>query len=108
MDTEKEETVREKTESSAEKPDTLGESSPVLCELDASDIHLPTFEETSRGKSSSISIPSGGRGRGSSLSFPNGVAETSVYSDESVQSRVTNGSYKGNVSNWQTKIWRRK
>lgn len=108
MDTEKEEIVREKTESSAEKLDTLGESSPVHCGLDASEFHLPPLEDTSRGRSSSISIPSGG-GRSSSLSFPNGVAETSVYSDESVQSGVSNGSYyKGNVSNWQTKIWRRK
>ncbi|KAL0737052.1 hypothetical protein Bca4012_013262 [Brassica carinata] len=89
-DTEKEESVRKKTESSTEKPDTLGESSPVHRELDASEIHHPSSEDTSRGRSSSISIPSGG---GSSISSPNEVA---------------NGSYKGDVSNWQTKSWRRK
>ncbi|KAG2262080.1 hypothetical protein Bca52824_069159 [Brassica carinata] len=76
-DTEKEESVRKKTESSTEKPDTLGESSPVHRELDASEIHHPSSEDTSRGRSSSISIPSGG---GSSISSPNEVA---------------NGSYKG-------------
>ncbi|KAL0889090.1 hypothetical protein Bca101_013073 [Brassica carinata] len=89
-DTEKEESVRKKTESSTEKPDTLGESSPVHRELDASEIHHPSSEDTSRGRSSSISIPSGG---GSSISSPNEVA---------------NGSYKGDVSNWQTKSRRKK
>lgn len=93
--------MRVKTESPAEKPDTLGESMPVPCELDAPEIHNPPSENTSggRGRSSSISIPSGG----SSISIPSGVAErkyTSVYSDESVRS------YKGNVSNRQNKIWR--
>lgn len=95
-DTEKEEKVRAKAESSGDKPDTLGESSPVQCELDASKIHHPPSEDTSRGRGSSISIPSG-------------VAErkyTSVYSDQSVRTGVASGSYKGNVSNGQTKIWR--
>ncbi|KAH0924343.1 hypothetical protein HID58_024361 [Brassica napus] len=100
-DTEEEESVREKTESPAEEPDTLGESMPVPCELDAPEIHNPPSENTSggRGRGSSISIPSGD----SSISLPNGVAErksTSVYSNESVRS------YKGNVSNRQNKIWR--
>ncbi|CAH8323146.1 unnamed protein product [Eruca vesicaria subsp. sativa] len=90
VDTEKEESVRAETESSAEKPDTLGDNSPVECELDASEIkHSP-----SGGRSSSIYLPSGGRGRGSSISLPNESARSGVG--------------KGKVLNFQSKIWRRK
>ncbi|AED94981.1 TRAF-like superfamily protein [Arabidopsis thaliana] len=122
---EKEECVRAIAESSAEKPDTLGdvsdvsdsvdssaeilqldsedrESSPVHWEMDASEVHPPSAGDTSRG-------------RGNSFSIPNGVAErkglstmddsSSTCSNDSIQSGVANGSYKGNVLNCQSQKW---
>ncbi|KAF8113331.1 hypothetical protein N665_0051s0025 [Sinapis alba] len=83
-DIEKEESVRAKTESSAEKPDTLGESSPVDFELDASEIHHPPLGDTSRGRGS-------------------GVAERTNASTVNDNTSVCS-----NVSDWQTKNWRRK
>ncbi|CAL9242166.1 unnamed protein product [Arabidopsis halleri] len=124
-DVEKAECVRAKAESSAEKPDTLGdvsdvsdsvdssaeilqldsedrESSPVHWEIDASEIHPPSSGDTSSG-------------RGNSLCIPNGVAErkglstmddsSSTCSNDSIRSGVANGSHKGNVVNCQSQKW---
>lgn len=117
-DIEKEESVRLKAESSAEKPDTVEdvsdvsdsldssadilnldserESSPVHWEADAAEVHPPPSGDTSRG-------------RGNSISIPNGVVErkglstmddsSSTCSNDSIRSGVANGSYKGNVVN---------
>lgn len=124
-DIEKEQCVRAKAESSAEKPDTLGdlsdtsdsvdssadilqldsedrESSPVHWEIDASEIHPPPSGDTSKG-------------RGSPISVHNEVAETkclstmddssSTCSNDSTQTGVANGSYKGNVLNCPSQKW---
>lgn len=120
-DIEKEECVRVKAESSAEKSDTLGdvsdisdsvdssvdilqldsedrESSPVHWEIDASEIHPPPSGNTSRGKGvaerkkSSIST--------SSISIPNGVSERKGLStmDDS-SSTCSNDSIRSGVAN---------
>lgn len=120
-DEEEKDSVTEKLQSSAEKPDTLGDVSDISDSVDGSaDILQPDLED---GDSSSahwdtdaLEIhppPSGGssRGRGISISTPNGIAErrnqstmddsSSTCSNDSIRSGVTNGSYKGNASNFR-------
>ncbi|AAB70446.1 F19P19.26 [Arabidopsis thaliana] len=120
-DEEEKDSVTEKAQSSAEKPDTLGDvsdisdsvdgsadilqpdledrdSSSVLWDTDALEIHPPSSEGSSRG-------------RGISISTPNGITEgkshstmddsSSTCSNDSIRSGVTNGSYQGNSLNFR-------
>ncbi|CAD5311704.1 unnamed protein product [Arabidopsis thaliana] len=120
-DEEEKDSVTEKAQSSAEKPDTLGDvsdisdsvdgsadilqpdledrdSSSVLWDTDALEIHPPSSEGSSRG-------------RGISISTPNGITEgkshstmddsSSTCSNDSIRSAVTNGSYQGNSLNFR-------
>ncbi|XP_024007791.1 TNF receptor-associated factor homolog 1b isoform X2 [Eutrema salsugineum] len=118
-DEEEKDFVTEKAQSSAEKTDTLGDVSDISDSVDGlADILQPDLED---GDSSSVHWDtdaleihppaSGGSSRGSgiSISRPNGIAErknqstmddsSSTCSNDSIQSGVTNGSYKGNALN---------
>uniref|UniRef100_A0A1J3CGT9 MATH domain-containing protein n=1 Tax=Noccaea caerulescens TaxID=107243 RepID=A0A1J3CGT9_NOCCA len=121
-DEEEKDSVTEKAQPSAEKPDTLGDVSDVSDSVDGSaDILQPDLED---GDSSSVHwetdaleihpSPSGGSSRGTggiSISTPNGIAErknqstmddsSSTCSNDSIRSGVTIGSYKGNALNFR-------
>lgn len=120
-DEEEKDSVTEKAQSSAEKPDTLGDVSDISDSVDGSaDILQPDLED--RDSSSvhwdtdalEFHPPSSGassRGRGISISTPNGIAErksqstmddsSSTCSNDSIRSGVTNGSYQGNALNFR-------
>lgn len=118
-DEEEKDSITEKAQSSAEKPDTLGDVSDISDSVDGSaDIPRPDLED---GDNSSVHWdtdaleihppPSGviSRERGISISTPNGISErknqstmddsSSTCSNDSIRSGVTNGSYQGNALN---------
>lgn len=118
--------MRAKAESSAEKPDTLGdvsdlsdsvdssaeilqldsedrESSPVHWEIDASEINPLSSGDTSRGRGNSLCIPNGVAAERKGLSTMDDSSST--CSNDLIRSGVANGSYKGNVVNCQSQKW---
>lgn len=114
---EKDECVRARAESSAEKPDTLEdvsdvsdsvdssadrESSPVHWEVDTSEIHPTPSRDTTREIGSSISIPNGVADRKCISTVDD---SSSTCSNESIRSGVANGSYKGNALNCRSQKW---
>ncbi|XP_010475082.1 PREDICTED: MATH domain-containing protein At5g43560-like [Camelina sativa] len=116
-DGEEKDSVIETAQSSAEKPDTLGDVSDISDSVDGSaDILQPDLEDRDispvHWDTDAVEIhpPSSGgssRGRGISISTPNGTAErkslstmddsSSTCSNDSIRSGVTNGSYQGNT-----------
>ncbi|XP_010483405.1 PREDICTED: MATH domain-containing protein At5g43560-like isoform X2 [Camelina sativa] len=116
-DGEEKDSVIETAQSSAEKPDTLGDvsdisdyvngsadilqpdledrdSSPVHWDTDAVEIHPPSSGGSSRGIGISISAPNGIAERKSQSTMDD---SSSTCSNDSVRSGVTNGSYQGNT-----------
>ncbi|XP_023644656.1 TNF receptor-associated factor homolog 1b isoform X2 [Capsella rubella] len=120
-DEEEKDSVIEKAQSSAEKPDTLEDVSnisdsvdfsaeilqPDLEDRDSSSVHWDTDALELHPPSSGGSI----RGRGISIATSNGIAEgksqstmddsSSTCSNDSILSGVTNGSYQGNALNFR-------
>ncbi|XP_010457471.1 PREDICTED: MATH domain-containing protein At5g43560-like isoform X1 [Camelina sativa] len=116
-DGEEKDSVIETAQSSAEKPDTLGDVSDISDSVDSSaDILQPDLEDRDSSPvhwdtdAVEIHPPSSGgssRGIGISISTPNGIAErksqstmddsSSTCSNDSIRSGVTNGSYQGNT-----------
>ncbi|KAL0697284.1 hypothetical protein Bca4012_053406 [Brassica carinata] len=120
-DLEEKDSVTEKAQPSAEKTDTFedvsdisdsvdgsadilhpdledGDSSSVHWDADASEVHPPQSEESSRGSSISISTPNGIAERKNQSTMDD---SSSTCSNESIRSGVTNGSYKRNISNFR-------
>ncbi|CAH8300744.1 unnamed protein product [Eruca vesicaria subsp. sativa] len=120
-DEERKDSVTEKAQSSVEKADTIedvsdisdsvdgsadilhpdledGDSSSVHWDADALEIHPPQSEGSTRGSGISISTPNGTAERKNQSTMDD---SSSTCSNESIRSGVTNGSYKGNILNFQ-------